>query len=269
MVIESANLNLYNGQALVSLTYDDGQKNNFEVALPLHLEFNLPAGFAVIAQRTQESRYWKRYMEAWQVTEASRRGIEIYSHSYSHPRLTEVDDETLAFELEKSRELLERLIDTDRQKEVTSLAIPFSAANGHVLSEAKKYYSHIRVKENRTTPVLPAPEAVSLVYSFGLAQGTTFDDVRTLIDQAVREKSWLTLMLHGVVPESSPAMRFNDIDAGLLRKIAGYIQIVGPESILPINLSDINGIRSHRLELQLSTAAQEYAQVPILSPRSA
>lgn len=46
---EINNADCYRG--IVVFTYDDGLKNNFTNAVPLHLEYSIPATFALIADR--------------------------------------------------------------------------------------------------------------------------------------------------------------------------------------------------------------------------
>jgi peptidoglycan/xylan/chitin deacetylase (PgdA/CDA1 family) len=250
MPISPTDINRYRGQALITLVYDDGFKSDFENALPLHLEFNMQAGFAIIASRMLTPKHWDRYMEPWQVTEAARQGVEICSHSYSHPRLTEVDDETLNTELKKSQEILNETIGNSGKK-VTTFCVPFSNSDDRVIAAAETYYSAVRIKGRKFTPLHPKDDRV--VYSFGLTKETTFDEIREIIDKAVAEKAWVTLMLHGVVPKPIPDQREFDIDAGLLKQILGYIKDIGPDTLLPINLSDIH-------EVRVKASAQEKPQ---------
>lgn len=240
MPISPPDISRYNGQALITLVYDDGFKNTFENALPLHVEFNMQAGFAIIASRMLTPGHWDRYMEPAQVTEAAKQGVEICSHSYSHPRLTEVDDETLDAELKKSQDILNETVGGKGNK-VTTFCVPFSNSDARVIAAAEKYYSTVRIKGRKFTPMHPEDDRV--VYSFGLTKETTFGEVKEIIDKAVAEKAWVTLMLHGVVPNPIPDQREFDIDTGLLKQILGYIKSIGPDALLPINLSNIHEVR--------------------------
>ena len=239
MPITPPDTSQYKGQAMITLVYDDGFKSDFDNALPLHLEFNLQAGFAIIATRTLNKRYWQGYMEPWQVAEAANQGVEICSHSYTHPHLTEVNDQRLDFELRQSKQELENI--TGRA--VKAFCVPFSNSDARVIEAAEKYYSTVRVKGKKFTPVAPKGDD-RIVYSFGLTKDSTFQEVKDIIDKAVAEKAWVTLMLHGVVPQPYAEQREYEIDKGLLREILTYIKGIGPEKLLPINLSDIHDIRA-------------------------
>jgi peptidoglycan/xylan/chitin deacetylase (PgdA/CDA1 family) len=237
MPISPTDTSQYKGQAMITLVYDDGYKSNFENALPLHLEFNIQAGFAIIATRALNKRY-PGYMKPWQVAEAAKQGIEICSHSYTHPHLPEVNDQRLDFELRKSQDALQNITG----KPVTAFCVPFSTDDARVIGAAEKYYSTVRVKGKKFTPVVPKGDD-RVVYSFGLTKDSTFEEVKKIIDKAVAEKAWVTLMLHGVVWQRCPEQREYEIDKGLLRQILTYIKDAGPVNLLPINLSDIHKIR--------------------------
>ncbi|MEZ0224867.1 MAG: polysaccharide deacetylase family protein [Alphaproteobacteria bacterium] len=256
MPISPPDISRYHGQALITLVYDDGFKNDFENALPLHLEFNMQAGFAIIAGRMLTPKHWDRYMEPWQVTEAAKQGVEICSHSYSHPRLTEVDDATLDTELKKSQDILNETVG-DNGNKVTTFCVPFSNSDDRVIAAAEKYYSTVRIKGRKFTPLHPKDDRV--VYSFGLTKESTFDEVKDIIDKAVAEKAWVTIMLHGVVPKPIPDQREFDIDTGLLKQILGYIKDFGPDTLLPINLSDIHAVRAKAQSPKPASSARESA----------
>lgn len=243
MPLTPLNTNAFTGQALITLVYDDGERSNFDIALPLHLQFNIAAGFAIVAERPLNSKFHSRYMDHTQVAEAARQGVEIYSHSLSHPRLTLVDEARLDLELRESRKILEEIISPSQDGKVTTICIPFSASDARIIAAAQQHYSHIRVKGDRFTP-LRAEANPHLVYSFGLKNHTAFEDVKTLIDRAVDKKAWLTIMLHGTVPESRPATREYEISATLLRKILGYINEQGRAQLLPANISEVAKIRA-------------------------
>jgi peptidoglycan/xylan/chitin deacetylase (PgdA/CDA1 family) len=250
MPITPTDTNKYKGQALITLVYDDGFKSDFENALPLHVEFNLQAGFAIIASRTLNKRYWHGYMEPSQVAEAAKQGVEICSHSYTHPHLTTVNDMRLDFELRKSKQALENITG----QKVTSFAVPFSNSDDRVISAAEKYYSAVRVKGRKFTPVDPKQGDDRIVYSFGLTKDSTFEEVKEIIDKAVAEKAWVTLMLHGVTPERYPEQREYEIDKGLLRQILGYIKEQGEDKLLSVNLRDVRHIREGEERSQILNA---------------
>lgn len=220
---------------LITITYDDGRVNNYDVALPLHNKYKVPASFAIIAGRTISPNYWNRHMQPWQVCQAVGKGIEISSHGYYHTtKFTELDAKKLDFELSQSKKVLSGFTD----EEVDSLCIPYSASNEKVIDEAKKYYKIIRVHGKKLNDISSEDP---LVYSFGLRNDTDFKDIKMWIDKAITEKKWLVLMLHGVVNQSVATGKY-DITAELLEKILLYVS--KSENIKYVSFKDVIECRS-------------------------
>ncbi|EKO3597160.1 polysaccharide deacetylase family protein [Vibrio metschnikovii] len=205
-------------EALLTITYDDGRINNFEVALPIHVEYDIPATFAIIAGRAISPKYWNRHMQPWQVCRAYNSGIEISSHGYYHKnKFIDLNDTQLTKELEDSKNILNGFCGND---EINSICIPFSSTNQRVITEASKYYKIIRIHGKQLNDVCSDS---SVVYSYGLKNNTRFDDVKSWIDEAIENKKWLVLMLHGVVDHDSAEGKY-DITKNLLSRILYYIK---------------------------------------------
>lgn len=90
----------------VVLTFDDGGLDNYEVAFPLLKRYKLKATFFVITKTVgaQGRMDWR------QLREMAYAGMEIQSHSVSHPDLTAVSEERLRSELVDSREAITEAI---------------------------------------------------------------------------------------------------------------------------------------------------------------
>jgi peptidoglycan/xylan/chitin deacetylase (PgdA/CDA1 family) len=200
----------------------------------------MQAGFAIIASRALDERK-VGYMRPAEVKAAAEQGVEICSHSYTHQHMVGLDDAALEHELKDSKDAIEAMAG----RGVTTFCVPFSQADERVIAAAEKHYDMVRIKEKKFTP-LENPADGKLVYSFGLKNDTTFDEVKALIDKAVAEKAWLTIMLHGVVKEKKPEQREFEIDAGLLRQTLGYIKGFGCDRLMPVNFADVRRIRAQR-----------------------
>src|SRR5699024_75554 len=81
------------------------------------------------------------------------------------------------------------------------------------------------------------------VTSHGLKNHMTFDDIKQRIDDAVREKKWLVLMLHGVVDAEYTDRKY-DITKGLLEQILSYVNYLGPKIIKPVSFGEMQEVRT-------------------------
>ena len=142
-----------------------------------------------------------------------KRGWEIGSHSHTHPDMTKLSDEDSAQDIDLSIRTLE-----SQGFKVRSYASPFGEYDERVLRLVKTRFLYHRkawggLAENpeKNHYEIPAVE---------LKQPMTFDDVKPLIDRAVKEKKWLVFLLHAVVETNPQEFQFS---AAELEKIADYV----------------------------------------------
>lgn len=116
--------------ALVSLTFDDGLRCQFERAVPILDQYGLPATFFVIAneQPKHENQFPKiewHERDTSMLRELARRGHEIGSHTVNHLFPTVQNLEHSEYEARKSKRWIEeRMSDV----EIPSFAYPFYCA---------------------------------------------------------------------------------------------------------------------------------------------
>lgn len=105
----------FSGREVV-ITFDDGYLNNFEHAVPLLLEHELPACFFLTAGYigTRDRFWWDEakgvapaMMEWTHAREVASLGFELGSHTWSHPDLGSEPIAAAAHELRDSRERIE------------------------------------------------------------------------------------------------------------------------------------------------------------------
>lgn len=114
----------------VSITFDDGFLNNYEVAYPVLKKYGIPAAIFVIVDKVGEHGYlgWK------EIKEMSDSGlITIGSHTLSHRWLPYMGTEQLRSELSESKRILEENIG----KPVRALCYPYGSKNDRVEREAR------------------------------------------------------------------------------------------------------------------------------------
>jgi peptidoglycan/xylan/chitin deacetylase (PgdA/CDA1 family) len=125
----------------VAITFDDGYVDNYEHAFPLLTKYDLTATFFLtvgllerdtqVLDRFQSLRQIdRREVEplGWQhVREMQKAGMEIGSHTYSHPNLAFLDHRKLERELKNAKEIMEDRLG----QQVAALAYPFGKPRRH------------------------------------------------------------------------------------------------------------------------------------------
>jgi peptidoglycan/xylan/chitin deacetylase (PgdA/CDA1 family) len=104
---------------LVGITFDDGYEDFLRAALPTLERLGFSATVFVVAGMLGKEITWEhrggtrlklRLLEANGVREISERGMEVGSHTVTHPRLPGLDPETLVHEVSDSRQILSEIV---------------------------------------------------------------------------------------------------------------------------------------------------------------
>jgi len=133
----------------VWLTFDDGQIDNYSVALPLLAEAGLRATFFIIAARSLGGD--ANYVSVSQMKEMISAGMSIGYHTVTHPRLARLDDAALREEIVGSRKRLEDALGIA----ITSFCYPYGNLDDRVVAmveEAGYALATSTVRDNRNTP---------------------------------------------------------------------------------------------------------------------
>jgi GT2 family glycosyltransferase/peptidoglycan/xylan/chitin deacetylase (PgdA/CDA1 family) len=110
-------------KVIVAVTFDDACAGIFENAVPVLRKLGLTAGVSVPTKYLDGRPVWlgsdlpfnedNPVMNEEQVRELDRAGFEIFSHTVTHGRLTELVDNRLSMELTESKRVLEKIIGRD------------------------------------------------------------------------------------------------------------------------------------------------------------
>ncbi|MCW2968312.1 MAG: polysaccharide deacetylase family protein [Solirubrobacteraceae bacterium] len=134
----------------VAITFDDAYRSELALAAPLLQELGWPATVFVPTDHVDaggpmvwpgidqwvESPYVDELLPlSWdEVRRLAQEGWEIGSHTCSHPRLTQIQDDQLGDELARSR----RRIEEELQAPCTSVAYPYGDVDGRVVAAARE-----------------------------------------------------------------------------------------------------------------------------------
>ena len=130
----------------VAITFDDGFASVLEVAFPIASSLGLIATIFVVTdlveagapldwpgiERRGATAQEVRGLSWAELEQLAGAGWEIGSHTRTHPRLTQLDDDALAAELRGSREACERAL----ARPCRSLAYPFGDVDSRVVAAA-------------------------------------------------------------------------------------------------------------------------------------
>jgi peptidoglycan/xylan/chitin deacetylase (PgdA/CDA1 family) len=90
----------------VILTFDDGYADFYTTALPILRSH----GFVAVSYVVSGFVGWPGYMTAAQIREADRSGMEIGSHTVSHPNLANLSAAAVRTQLVQSKDFLEQVV---------------------------------------------------------------------------------------------------------------------------------------------------------------
>lgn len=117
----------------ISFTFDDGYRDNLEVAAPLLLEYGF--SFHVFVNPSFVMSGEHKYLTVQSLLElANLPGASIGAHGFSHRKLTDCTPAELAYELDASKQWIENVIG----QEVTTMAYPHGAVNDEVRQATEK-----------------------------------------------------------------------------------------------------------------------------------
>ena len=145
-------------------------------------------------------------MITWEeAKEFAARGHEFGSHTITHPRLAVLDEPNMLYELEKSKEEIEKQLGPDH---TFSAECPFGTENERVMEYAHKVYPALRNRMpepyleeyNRSSKMTPAASDKEYIqWQRGPLTKTTLEEMKSYVDTLlVHDNVWLVLTFHGV-----------------------------------------------------------------------
>lgn len=106
----------------VSITFDDGRKSVLK-AVPILKKYNIKATFYIITSKVFDGN--TEYLNSDDINSLLLLGHRIGSHSHTHKILSSLDEKSLKFELEESKNILCKTFNLDN----IGFAIPYGQEN--------------------------------------------------------------------------------------------------------------------------------------------
>jgi peptidoglycan/xylan/chitin deacetylase (PgdA/CDA1 family) len=107
----------------LSITFDDGWRSVLTMATPILSEYQIPFTLFIATGLVEAPSEWHRSrMLRWaEIRDLAKMGVEIGSHSVSHPDFAQINEQQTIDELEQSRMMIKSRLDLL----VDCFAIPF------------------------------------------------------------------------------------------------------------------------------------------------
>ena len=129
------------GKKYIILTFDDGYKDNYELAFPILKEFGFKATIFLMGSLTYNEWDVKAggerkfsLMSVEMIKEMQDYGIEFGAHTFNHPKINTLSNEEIAHQIVDVRKPLEEKIG----KEIITFAYPYGILNDYAKEMAKK-----------------------------------------------------------------------------------------------------------------------------------
>jgi peptidoglycan/xylan/chitin deacetylase (PgdA/CDA1 family) len=192
-------LRMQNTSPMVSFTFDDTPKSAFAVGVPMLDAYNARATFYVAGGLVGKwSGHWAGISDD-EIVELHRKGHEIACHTFSHVRTTDLDEATLAAEIENNRRYLLAL---DPSIRIENFAYPYGTGSVWRKGQLGKTFRSSR-------GIIPGVNSGIADLQFLRAtplinHDIDLDGIDRVFDEAVAKNGWLIFYSHDVATEPSP-----------------------------------------------------------------
>ena len=129
------------GKKYIILTFDDGYKDNYDLAFPILKEFNFKATIFLMGSLTYNEWDVKAggerkfsLMSVEMIKEMQDYGIEFGAHTFNHPKINTLSNEEIEHQIVDVKKPLEEKIG----KEIITFAYPYGILNDYAKEMAKK-----------------------------------------------------------------------------------------------------------------------------------
>jgi peptidoglycan/xylan/chitin deacetylase (PgdA/CDA1 family) len=193
-------------QGVVSLTFDDGSRNQFDIGIPLLKKKGLPATFYLITGIIDSLTRSKL------INEKSSE-FEFGSHSDTHPDLTKIGNSGDKREFLESQTFLKTNFGVNSG---LTMSYPWGKYNKSVMQVASEYFMAARTTDPGYNSFYFQDRYALKTRSFD--HHTSAAQANVWVFNATQNGQWLIEMLHGI-----NGIGYSPIDSGVLAEHLDYI----------------------------------------------
>ncbi|MDQ1288851.1 MAG: hypothetical protein QG622_2417 [Actinomycetota bacterium] len=207
-------------QAMVSFTFDDGKKNQYQNAMTTLDKAGFKGTFYVIGGAIDDwPEFRAKYMDATEVKTLSK-NHEVVNHTWNHENLADLAkgktpaaaEAAIKTEIAKTQEKIAKVIGAPPK----TCAYPFGGVNPLVVKVAKQYLSACRT----TTVGLNSPaDDLYQLQIFYMTSKTTSADLDKALKDAKTENKWLILCYHDVTPADDASDEYDVTTAAFTSQV--------------------------------------------------
>lgn len=194
-------------EPIVSVTFDDGWQSVYTNAAPILSKYGIATTQYILPGQFNAPAY----MSVQQAKHLQQTGHEIASHTYMHLKMTDLDMNSLTFELKNSHDAL---VKGELAATNMNFAPPYGAYDARTDTEVKKYYGSQRnVNANLFNGVNQADVNIKDYFNrydiIGYTVGpyTKTEHIKEALDYARKNNGWLVLVYHQIESDFQPDAR--------------------------------------------------------------
>jgi peptidoglycan/xylan/chitin deacetylase (PgdA/CDA1 family) len=176
-------------EALVSVSFDDGWKTQWDNVRPELNSRGFKGTFALLTQPLREN--WTCCFTIAQARQLQTEGHEIASHSVNHPNLTTLSPAALATEITTAKAELQGWFGG----QIPGFVSPLGAYNNDVLATIRTNH---RWHRTINPGLIDTETYIDQLHSYD-ANYFTRAQIFAVVDQAIAEKRWAILTFHEIV----------------------------------------------------------------------
>lgn len=148
----------------LAITFDDGFKNNYDIAYPILKEYEFKATIFPVTDYCGRNNQWHgqpaeipvlEIMNWDEVIEMANNGIDFGAHTVNHPNLTKLTYDKAEEEITRSKSILEKRIG----KTPHFFAYPYGYFNKNIVNIVNRYFdgacsTELAIANNKSNPFI-------------------------------------------------------------------------------------------------------------------